>query len=183
MRKPGTVYIYALRDPRDGLVYYVGKTRHPSWRLQSHIEERGGNKAKRRWLDDLRQHGLTPEMAILEKADAYTWQDTERLWIAKGREQGWPLTNIRSGGESAEAAVPFTWFRNYVRPDLWTRFSGLRVAQREAICQAASLAFLDATEEARIRSRRREQVDWKLWDDLGFWTACAVTTEMLQTLA
>jgi hypothetical protein len=69
-------YIYALGDPRDGSIFYVGQSTRPTQRFNSHRYE-GRQQAK--WLppteDDnplyvriahIVQHGLDPVFAVLD---------------------------------------------------------------------------------------------------------------------
>jgi hypothetical protein len=90
--------IYGLVDPRDGLIYYVGKTTNPSRRVEGHLKETV-NKNRVAWIKDLVAHKLLPILIILETVPKdKTWEDTEIYWIAKGRALGWPLLNVSDGG-------------------------------------------------------------------------------------
>lgn len=99
-RKRGkTNYIYALADPRTGIVRYVGKTNDPQFRLEGHLRDKR-NCARVKWLRELVSLGLQPQMIILEIIHPpLSWQDAEIWWIATGRERGWDLTNVSDGGE------------------------------------------------------------------------------------
>lgn len=87
-------YIYALVDPRDSSVRYVGKSDHPPQRMAAHLkgEERG--KGKKAWLLALKRRGLRPTMIILEQvlSRPAIWRKTERDWIAAFGTQ---LTNTQ----------------------------------------------------------------------------------------
>lgn len=93
-----TTYIYALLDPRDGAVRYVGKADDPERRFNEHFYFKGGNKHKHNWIAQLRLLGLAPEMLILEKC-ANNWGEKEQQWILQFRESGAALTNLTDGGE------------------------------------------------------------------------------------
>ncbi len=94
--------VYALVDPRDSQVFYIGKTVHsPSSRAKSHMTD-GKNSDKVAWIADLIQHGLTPSVEILESG-TYTDDELNELeiaWIAEAREEGWPIVNIQIGGRN-----------------------------------------------------------------------------------
>lgn len=64
-------HIYILRCPESGLIRYVGNTKHPKTRLKQHIKdaENRQNTEKQRWIKNLREKGLIPEMEILEKIE------------------------------------------------------------------------------------------------------------------
>jgi hypothetical protein len=90
--------IYALVDPRDNAVRYVGRAYEPQVRLKAHLkDEYAANPAKYRWIRELRTSGLLPHMEVLEgvygsmrDADA-----RERVWIQYFINAGAALTNIQ----------------------------------------------------------------------------------------
>ena len=67
MKKEQTFTIYALIDPRDDSIRYIGMTHNPDQRLKEHLRGRGGNSPKRIWINELRQLGLVPTMQPIEK--------------------------------------------------------------------------------------------------------------------
>lgn len=89
--------IYALVDPRDETIWYVGRTVRAKARLQQHLEEAGVNPAKTKWLRELRKEGLAPRMETLETLDCRgdEAEVRERFWIQHFSSLGAPLTNIR----------------------------------------------------------------------------------------
>lgn len=96
--------VYALVDPRDETVRYIGITSNPDRRKRQHLGEIAptGGTHYRRWQKKLRNLGLVPRWEVLE--EDLTWDEArelEREWIASGREDGWPLTNITDGGGGA----------------------------------------------------------------------------------
>jgi hypothetical protein len=92
-------YIYALVDPRTHNIHYVGKARNPEERLRWHLKD-DRNCARVKWIEELRAEGFCPLIAVLEVVRSpQTWQEREIWWIAKGRELGWPLTNVSDGGD------------------------------------------------------------------------------------
>jgi hypothetical protein len=94
------ISIYALADPRDGRVRYVGKAADVTRRLQNHLTPGALRRVRHvaRWLAGLLAAGLRPTVTILETvADGADWQEAERRWIAHhGRDV---LTNLTDGGE------------------------------------------------------------------------------------
>jgi hypothetical protein len=93
-----TTAIYALIDPRTGLIRYVGKANDPKRRLADHLRDtRDCHRV--RWIQALVRDNLQPELTILEiVADAH-WQTAEQRWIETLRAQGIPLTNATDGGD------------------------------------------------------------------------------------
>jgi len=94
-----TWMIYALIDPRDDTIHYVGRTIRLNGRLQQHLEEEVGlNKKKSQWLQDLKKLHMTPKMEALESLEckAIDAERRETYWIQYLLSIGAPLTNIRS---------------------------------------------------------------------------------------
>jgi hypothetical protein len=92
--------VYALKDPRDGVVRYVGITYRPKQRLYAHLTERS-DTPKAAWITALRNLGLVPEMHILETGYG-GWAEQaecEQRWVAHYRPTG-ELFNMSSGGEN-----------------------------------------------------------------------------------
>lgn len=87
------VFIYLLVDPRTHFPNYVGKTTWPDRRLLQHIED-DSDTPKTRWIADLLDVGLEPEMVIVERAEEESWPARELAWIGYGKRLGWPLKNV-----------------------------------------------------------------------------------------
>jgi hypothetical protein len=95
------VYIYALFDPRDGEIRYVGKTDDLCRRYAHHLcpayYKRGHKKFK--WIQSLERRQLTPRLLVLQECDESTWIEAERWWIWHLRREGNRLTNMTAGGD------------------------------------------------------------------------------------
>ena len=93
-----SVFIYALVDPRDQRIRYVGKAVDPYRRVNGHRRGIWTEKHdhKTNWLREL---GNRPDVIILEAVSQATWEERERFWIAALKEAGHPLTNWTPGGE------------------------------------------------------------------------------------
>jgi hypothetical protein len=93
-----TRYIYALIDPPDDTVRYVGVTKNAYFRLAQHMHS-STNGDKTVWINELKQQGLSPEMEILETIDNVpnidlVAQGRELYWIQHFLEVGAPLLNV-----------------------------------------------------------------------------------------
>jgi hypothetical protein len=89
-------YVYALVDPRDGCVRYVGLTGQAlAARLKSHKASTAGSVAKRRWMAELRKGRLWPEMRVLAhlKCTPEEARTSELEWTAYFVEAGARLLN------------------------------------------------------------------------------------------
>jgi hypothetical protein len=90
------VSIYALHDPRDWSIRYVGKASNPEYR---HGRRRSHNRLLQRFLSELRDLGMKPRVTILQTCSADQWQVWERFWIATVKAAGEQLLNLHPGGE------------------------------------------------------------------------------------
>ena len=85
--------IYALTDPRDNKIYYVGISGSPNARLKEHLAQPISKKMGK-WIEELKQIGLTPGLTVLR--DVLMGEDelqVEKEYIYKMIEEGHPLLN------------------------------------------------------------------------------------------
>jgi len=104
LSKPTT--IYALIDPRDKRVRYVGKTCTPlRVRIQNHMlsaTRPWGKKTHcRNWIKSLIAEGIKPDVSTLMVVDGDSWAWWERYFIRWFRSIEPGLTNHCDGGEGA----------------------------------------------------------------------------------
>jgi excisionase family DNA binding protein len=97
--------IYALIDPSDGSVRYVGLSRDAQLRLREHLNGGGGNRQERRWIHSLLKSGLSPILQILETIEASNDALTiacerELYWIHEMDRLGHPLLNVSGLSQS-----------------------------------------------------------------------------------
>lgn len=65
--KTDIAYIYALLDPRDNSIRYIGKTIHPKSRLGGHLREsKSQDHYRARWIRSLSAENLKPIFKILK---------------------------------------------------------------------------------------------------------------------
>ena len=95
-----TTFIYALLDPRDGKIRYVGKANDTARRLKAHVNPaRYKPTHKFNWLKSLRNLSLKPVMVTLEECPTSVWKHREKYWIRYFYKRGYNLTNYTSGGD------------------------------------------------------------------------------------
>jgi hypothetical protein len=95
-RIPDGFYVYAIIDPRDGLVRYVGLTVNPKQREGQHRKSYQERKSRiGNFLKELAKAGIQFEFKILEKIEIGEGDplDYERKWIERLRTVGHPLLN------------------------------------------------------------------------------------------
>ncbi len=101
--------VYALTDPRTETIRYVGKSSTGMERPQSHRLHlnlaRDPNLHKVRWIQQLQALGLSYRIDVLEEVGDGDINAAEIRWIAYGRAQGWPLTNLTNGGDGQSGRV------------------------------------------------------------------------------
>jgi hypothetical protein len=163
--------IYALRDPRDWHVYYVGYTKNLFRRMHYHFRERKyekrGSPLSKDWLVELAQIGLLPVSEILEVVEeGVNWEARERFWIAYLKNIGEPLLNGTEGGlggrPSSEAQIKRsasmrkTWNsfppeeRERRRQAIQDRYTGNQFTTKDGIAKPeADLAKIRTGEAAR----------------------------------
>lgn len=91
-----TTFIYALTDPRDHSIKYVGKADSPASRFSYHFKKEETRKS--RWVHSLRSLNMRPLLEVIEEVSLNDWQDSERFWISYLKFLGFDLTNTAIGG-------------------------------------------------------------------------------------
>lgn len=96
--------IYALHDPRDWAIRYVGKANNPYRRLRDH-SNRACTRSMRRFIAELKSLGLSLRVSVLQECPQEDWQRWERFWIRTVRAAGAQLFNLTEGGNGV--SVPW----------------------------------------------------------------------------
>lgn len=99
--KTSRYIVYALVDPRDGQVRYVGKSATGMKRPNEYRYLCGAEKTyKANWIRQLLMLGLDYEVVVLERlATKDQLPFAEKKWIAALRFAGARLTNMTDGGD------------------------------------------------------------------------------------
>lgn len=90
-------YIYVLKDPRDGRVRYVGKTKRLRGRLREHINQ-PRSEGLRRWISELSASELKPAIEVIEECFGDLWVESEKFWVSEYRAKYPDLLNVLRGG-------------------------------------------------------------------------------------
>lgn len=149
MSKPWT--IYALTDPRDGVVRYVGKTYNAKKRLLAHISEAARSRRvnkKCSWIKELLLQGGSPTMSVLETGAGAGWQEAEKRWIKNFLDAGVRLTNATDGGEAPMTGRKHT-------PEALAKMSASHLGRRLSEAAKQRIAFahrgMKASTETRVK--------------------------------
>ena len=95
-----TATIYALVDPRDQSVRYIGKANDPAKRLASHMRDSTRRDTPvYRWIRKLAALGMSPTMEVIVTCSVEDWPAMERRAIATLRAAGARLLNVAEGGD------------------------------------------------------------------------------------
>lgn len=91
-------YIYALIDPRDNEIRYIGKTVSPKYRLSGHISEsKKYTHYRAMWINSLLKENLKPIMRILKICPLSDFTKYESHYISLYRNK--KLTNSDDTGQ------------------------------------------------------------------------------------
>jgi hypothetical protein len=142
--------IYGLVDPRTSAVRYVGKTTQGMRRIYNH---RAGLRVDRThkgaWLRQLQAEGLQCGVLLLEELPAEELCAAEVRWIAAGRKEGWPLTNLTDGGEGLHGLARTPTHRARIAAALRGRV--MPMEQRAKLSKACMGRKLSAEHAAKLR--------------------------------
>jgi hypothetical protein len=138
MTRERTYAIYALIDPRDNLVHYVGISVDAETRFYGHMHDVTGNFEERRWIKGLKKNGLSPILQVLEVINGENAHaiacEQEQYWISEMLRLGHPLSNVSGNTRSYVRATVGDSYRISQKPN----FSGsnIRAAKGHRLWQA-----------------------------------------------
>lgn len=89
------VSVYALRDPRDNEIRYIGRSVSPKTRLSNHGASSGSGARVLAWVRELKSQGLAPVIDILRRVDGVSAGAAERDEIHIAVLSGCQLLNTQ----------------------------------------------------------------------------------------
>lgn len=159
--------IYALLDPRDNAIRYVGKTIKPNQRFNEHCSDKKLNH-KACWIRSL---GKKPVMVVLEECEA-EWAQAEQWWISYFKYLGAKLVNATAGGEgtpgyslplSAREKIAEANRRRKVTPESKQKISASSVGRTHSLETKAKIGAVHrnkvVSEETKLKLRARRVSD------------------------
>ena len=89
------IVIYALINPINKDIEYVGKTKNIKQRYRNHCNKDPNKETslKRNFINPLLEKGLKPELIILDEVEPIRWHFWERYWISQCNSWGFKLLN------------------------------------------------------------------------------------------
>lgn len=121
---PTPSLVYALRDPRDHRIYYIGRTHDLHERIQSHRRGKRDCTERGFWLQSLDADGLTFEYEILERCEpGYRAFEQEVRWIAHGLLR-YPLTNHEAHTQNGRRITNAVSVKNCFTCDIYDLVTG-----------------------------------------------------------
>lgn len=98
------VFIYALIDPRENQIRYIGKANNPLERLKDHLSKRSLKikTYKNNWIKSLLELNLKPNIEIIDEILESEWQFWEQHYISLYKSWGFNLTNGTLGGDGGK---------------------------------------------------------------------------------
>ena len=144
----GPVSIYALCDPRDGDVRYIGKAVDPAKRLRQHLSSfqlSYYRSQKVSWIKSLLDAGVKPTLTVLEVVPPDEANAAECRWIEKALNMGARLTNGTNGGDGGAITDPDAKAR-------------IRAAHVGRVTSDETKKKMSAAQKARITPAERERL-------------------------
>lgn len=144
--------VYALEDPRDTKVRYVGMTSDVYKRFIQHISLDGDNQEKNMWIDSLRSLGMLPIMRTLETSYKRNIAlERERYWINHYTYLDMPLFNIVAPARFKEPPISSAMYKK----DAVLNFIQKGYSQNEILkhvwgIKSAGRAYQKANEELKV---------------------------------
>jgi len=104
-----TTFIYALKDPRNSRIRYLGKAVNPNRRLKHHLWTCKTQLSHRdSWIKGLVDLGLKPELELIDEVPLKEWEFWEKEYIRLFKAIAFPLTNLTPGGDGNHNPTPET---------------------------------------------------------------------------
>lgn len=99
------VSIYGIKDPRNGIIRYIGQSTNPALRLAQHGQG-AGNQQLYSWMCELHLSNIEPELEILEVVSDDMATERETVWIDRLKSNLFNISGItKKNGYQRRAPV------------------------------------------------------------------------------
>lgn len=100
-------FIYYLRDPNDGTVRYVGKSKNPVSRYHQHIKKLDALPTrKRKWLEGLFAKNQLPILEVAEECYENIAREREQYHLDLNKATALNIHNPAKGARSVSGMYP-----------------------------------------------------------------------------
>lgn len=152
--------VYALIDPRDGQIRYIGQSINIKARFGQHKNAKNDLPVSC-WTRSLQKNGFNPDLIILQ--EHYNPIEIEKYWIDRAKSRNLNLLNLHGGGPVAWHSngrsckiwiddrnySPYRAWLNFYTSFAFNKFNSGNVA-RSALSKAKEMYSLCATEKEKI---------------------------------
>ena len=153
--------VYALLDPDNGDIRYIGQSKDINKRIKRHCQNVTGFPISR-WVQKLKRNNKSPDLIIIEEHDNPLL--IEKMWIDRAKAQGVKLLNLHEGGKypshAHKAKNKKLWNVDGLKTPyklLWNRCFSLY--QRNEI---VNKLFKDFSKERRACKNDEQVIDFEL---------------------
>lgn len=85
------IYIYTITDPRNNLVFYVGRTKDPRQRFYAHLNTHQAKVSVP--IKEIIEDGKKPLFNLIEECNNRNMDERELFWMQKYHSDGCKLYN------------------------------------------------------------------------------------------
>lgn len=160
---PGRGFIYALKDPGDASIRYVGFTsKSLKARLTSHLKDRNPSHRKN-WITSLKAKQQRPIIELVADISLDEWGLEERKWIKHFKDIGCELVNHTEGGEGILGFRHSAETREFLRQNTLKQFESPEARAAVSRQHAGKAIGEEHKKVVGVAAKKR----WKLYRESG----------------
>lgn len=162
-----TTFIYALIDPRDNQIRYIGKSNNPHKRFYEHLSDKSITH-KTSWIKSVIKSNNVPELLILDEVELESWDFWELFYYNYYKSLGFRLTNMCECGIGTTNVHPDTikkrvkTLKENIRSGK-TVFYGKPILKIDINTGEIVEEYLTAGEAAKKNNMRKQRMDELLY--------------------
>ena len=161
-----TYKIYALKDPNDLTIRYIGvTTQRLSQRLSNHVyySKKRGCTHVHNWILNLINQGKYPVIEQIDCATSENWEQVEKDWISKTTN----LTNIDIGGRGVVKSRTLSSRERsaiaHEKPVVQLSLFGEFIKEHESVSKAAKFVNSKHTNLGNVLAKRSKSAAGYRW--------------------
>ena len=158
--------IYGLRDPRNDLFYYIGKTTIGKDRPITHLHY-SHNENVRKWVNELKEIDLEPFIDILEEnIELNELNKKEKFWINEYKKTNDNLLNIQCNENRILCLSELDWSKledvNKILSDLPLLIKSIRIKYNLTQVELAKICNVSKTTLANPERKAKREISLSL---------------------